>query len=127
MNSDETDSPPPHESQLIRRLHKIPGKDHSLWMYFAKCSCGEMSPWNLEEKYAAVWIDKHNLLVKNGVLHPTKSLTSPRIDTVYRNYRLLQDDERYEQKDRDLFRQMADEIEGRTKSNDVDPDQMELF
>lgn len=123
MNSAESS----HEAEVIRALHKIPNKDHSLWMYYAKCSCGEMSPWLLEAKYASLWIDKHAILVKNGVLNPLKSLVNPRVDTVYKQYRVLQDDERYSDADRAIFRQMADELEGRTKPDGPDPNQMELF
>lgn len=116
-----------HEPDVIRRLHKIPNKGHSLWMWFCRCECGQLSPWLFEQQYAADWHDKHLLMVANGVLNPTKSLTVPRTDTVYKQYRLLQDDERYSDADRALFRQMADELEPRTKSDEVDPDQLELF
>lgn len=114
---------------LVIKRHHVPfGKEHGLPMFFVHCDwCGELSQWFLEEKYADMWVDKHKLLMATGVRNPTKSLTSPRPETVYKQYRILEVDERYDHKDRLLFKQMADELEGRVKTGEPDPDQLELF
>lgn len=91
--------------------------------YLATCACGDRPEFLFEEKYVAEdWALKH---VRTG---RSKSPGQPALSTLVKQYRTKAEWETYTAHERELWAQMADEIEKQMNSDSGPiPDQIELF